>query len=168
MKYRADIDGLRAIAVLAVVLFHADFALFGGGFIGVDVFFVISGYLITSIIATEIKEGRFSLVGFYERRARRILPALFTVILASFAVAPFALSPGRFAEFVESAVAVTLFSANFLFWQQSGYFGGGRTVLHLLPPGPAVGRPVCRRALALLHHRGRRDFVRGQQLGGDL
>lgn len=122
MKYRPDIDGLRAIAVLAVVLFHADFALFGGGFIGVDVFFVISGYLITSLIATEIRENRFSLIAFYERRARRILPALFAVILASFAVAPFALSPGRFAEFGESAVAATLFSSNFLFWQQSGYF----------------------------------------------
>lgn len=122
MKYRPDIDGLRAIAVLAVVLFHADIAAFGGGFIGVDVFFVISGYLITLVISEEIKENRFSLVAFYERRARRILPALFTVILVSGAVAPIALSPSRLAEFGESVVATTLFSSNILFWLQSGYF----------------------------------------------
>ena len=122
MKYRPDIDGLRAIAVVAVVLFHADLATFGGGFIGVDVFFVISGYLITSLITKEIKENRFSLIGFYERRARRILPALFTVILVSFAIAPIALSPAHLADFQESAVATTLFFSNILFWQESGYF----------------------------------------------
>jgi len=122
MNYRADIDGLRAIAVLPVVLFHADIALFGGGFVGVDVFFVISGYLITSLITQEIREGRFSLIGFYERRARRILPALFTVMLVSLAVAPLALSPRRLAEFGESVIATTLFSSNILFWMQAGYF----------------------------------------------
>lgn len=122
MKYRPDIDGLRAIAVLAVVLFHADLTTYGGGFIGVDVFFVISGYLITALISEAIKENRFSLIGFYERRARRILPALFAVILVSFAVAPMALSPAHFAEFRESVVATTLFFSNILFWQESGYF----------------------------------------------
>jgi peptidoglycan/LPS O-acetylase OafA/YrhL len=122
MKYRPDIDGLRAIAVLAVVFFHADLIIFGGGFVGVDVFFVISGYLITTLITQEIKEGRFSLIGFYERRARRILPALFTVILVSLAIAPMALTPGRLAEFGESVVATTLFSSNILFWLQAGYF----------------------------------------------
>ena len=81
MKYRAEIDGLRALAVIPVILFHAGFELFGGGFVGVDVFFVISGYLITTIIINEMDEGKFSLVNFYERRARRILPALFFVML---------------------------------------------------------------------------------------
>ena len=73
MKYRAEIDGLRALAVLPVILFHAGFDWFSGGFIGVDVFFVISGYLITTIIINEMAEGKFSIVNFYERRARRIL-----------------------------------------------------------------------------------------------
>ena len=80
MKYRADIDGLRALAVLPVVLYHAGFSAFPGGFVGVDIFFVISGYLITKIIHDEISQGRFTLIGFYERRARRILPALFAVL----------------------------------------------------------------------------------------
>ncbi|MCC5812078.1 MAG: acyltransferase, partial [Ectothiorhodospiraceae bacterium] len=75
MTYRPEIDGLRAIAVLAVILFHAGFSLFSGGYVGVDVFFVISGYLITTIIITDLERGRFSLRRFYERRARRILPA---------------------------------------------------------------------------------------------
>ena len=77
MKYRAEIDGLRALAVLPVILFHAGFEVFGGGFVGVDVFFVISGYLITTILMEGIEGGHFSIVDFYERRARRILPALF-------------------------------------------------------------------------------------------
>ena len=80
MEYRAEIDGLRALAVLPVILFHAGFEWFIGGFIGVDVFFVISGYLITTIILSEMAEGKFSIVNFYERRARRILPALFFVM----------------------------------------------------------------------------------------
>ena len=77
MHYRAEIDGLRAIAVVPVILFHAGFEPFRGGFVGVDVFFVISGYLITTIIISELNSGKFSLVRFYERRARRILPALY-------------------------------------------------------------------------------------------
>src|SRR3546814_6593177 len=77
MDYRREIDGLRAIAVVPVIFFHAGFSAFSGGFVGVDVFFVISGYLITSIILREREQGRFSLLTFYERRARRILPALF-------------------------------------------------------------------------------------------
>jgi peptidoglycan/LPS O-acetylase OafA/YrhL len=80
MKYRADIDGLRAIAVLAVLFFHTNVPGFTGGFVGVDVFFVISGYLITSIILKEIKAEKFSIARFYERRVRRIFPALFPVI----------------------------------------------------------------------------------------
>ena len=87
-KYRKEVDGLRALAVIPVMLFHAGFETFSGGFVGVDVFFVISGYLITSIIIIEKKNGTFKLKNFYERRARRILPALFFVMLACL---PFAL-----------------------------------------------------------------------------
>ena len=83
LRYRSEIDGLRAIAVIPVIMFHAGYSLFSGGFVGVDVFFVISGYLITRIILGELDEGRFSLVNFYERRARRILPALFLVIFVT-------------------------------------------------------------------------------------
>ena len=83
MRYRAEIDGLRAVAVVPVILFHAGFAPFSGGYVGVDVFFVISGYLITSIILDELAAGQFSLIRFYERRARRILPALFLVMAVS-------------------------------------------------------------------------------------
>ena len=88
MKYRTEIDGLRALAVVPVILFHAGFELFSGGFVGVDVFFVISGYLITTILIEDIENNRFSLVNFYERRARRILPALF---LCNACVYPFCL-----------------------------------------------------------------------------
>ncbi len=83
IKYRAEIDGLRALAVMPVIFFHAGFSIFGGGFVGVDVFFVISGYLITTIIIRELNSNTFSLKRFYERRARRILPALIFVILIS-------------------------------------------------------------------------------------
>ncbi|MFG6540393.1 acyltransferase family protein, partial [Sulfitobacter sp. M22298] len=82
MKYRPEVDGLRAIAVVPVVFFHAGFSLFKGGFVGVDVFFVISGYLITSILLKELEAGTFSLLKFYERRARRILPALAVMVAA--------------------------------------------------------------------------------------
>ncbi len=81
MKYQHEIDGLRAVAILPVILFHAGFGVFSGGFVGVDVFFVISGYLITTIIITEKQAGTFSIIDFYERRARRILPALIFVII---------------------------------------------------------------------------------------
>ena len=82
MTYRREIDGLRAVSVLSVILFHADLHIFSGGFVGVDVFFVISGFLITTILLNEHQAGTFSLVSFYERRARRVLPALFVVGLA--------------------------------------------------------------------------------------
>ena len=81
MRYRKEIDGLRALAVIPVILFHAGFKAFSGGYVGVDVFFVISGYLITTIIVTEKQAGTFSFINFYQRRARRILPALFFVML---------------------------------------------------------------------------------------
>ena len=81
MQYRREIDGLRAVALLPVVLYHAGFGVFSGGFVGVDVFFVISGYLITTLIIVDLEKGSYSITAFYERRARRILPALFFVML---------------------------------------------------------------------------------------
>jgi peptidoglycan/LPS O-acetylase OafA/YrhL len=124
MQYRSEIDGLRAIAVLPVVLFHAEFSLFSGGFVGVDVFFVISGYLITTLLLNDLEQGHFSLVRFYERRARRILPSLFLVMLVSTPVAAILMLPSQFADFAKSLIAVSLFSSNILFWRQSGYFEG--------------------------------------------
>ena len=122
MKYRAEIDGLRALAVMPVILFHAGFEWFSGGFVGVDVFFVISGYLITTIIISEMAEGKFSIVNFYERRARRILPALFFVMAACLPFAWFWLTPNDLKDFGQSLIAVSIFSSNISFWLESGYF----------------------------------------------
>jgi peptidoglycan/LPS O-acetylase OafA/YrhL len=122
MKYRSEIDGLRAVAVVPVVFFHAGFETFRGGFVGVDIFFVISGYLITSIIISELDEGRFNLLDFYERRARRILPALFCVVSISIPFAWFLLPSSNMGDYAQSLVAVATFSANILFWKESGYF----------------------------------------------
>ena len=121
-RYRSDIDGLRAIAVVPVVLFHVGFTLFSGGFVGVDVFFVISGYLITQLLLNDIRRGTFSISGFYERRIRRIFPALFAVIAASALAAWFIFMPGELAYFARSAAAAALFSSNILFFSESGYF----------------------------------------------
>ena len=123
MKYRKEIDGLRAVAVIPVILFHAGFEYFSGEFVGVDVFFVISGYLITTIILSEKEKGTFSLINFYERRARRIIPALFLVMLASTLASWFWLSPTYMKDFSESLVAVSLSSSNILFWQETGNWG---------------------------------------------
>jgi len=117
LKYRADIDGLRAIAIIPVVLYHAGIQAFGGGFVGVDIFFVISGYLITAVIASDIRAGRFSLARFYERRIRRIFPALFTVVAASCVAAYFVFMPLDFKRFGASVSAMTLFASNLLFWR---------------------------------------------------
>ncbi len=122
MQYRSEIDGLRAFAVIPVILFHAGFELFGGGFVGVDVFFVISGYLITTIIVSEMDESRFSLINFYERRARRILPALFFVMIICCPFAWMWLTPDDLDDFSQSLIAVSTFTSNFLFWKESGYF----------------------------------------------
>ena len=122
MAHRPEIDGLRALAVLPVILFHAGFSLFGGGYVGVDVFFVISGFLITSIIVGELRAGRFSIVRFYERRARRILPALFFVMLVCLPAAWLWMLPQEAAAFGRSLVAVSVFLSNLLFWRTSGYF----------------------------------------------
>jgi len=122
MDYRREIDGLRALAVVPVILFHAGFRAFSGGFVGVDVFFVISGYLITSLIIDERAQGTFSLARFYERRARRILPALFVVMAACIPAAWLWLLPADMKAFSESLVAVSLFASNVLFYSESGYF----------------------------------------------
>lgn len=122
MQYRREIDGLRALAVIPVILFHAGVESFGGGFVGVDIFFVISGYLITTIILDELAAGTFSIVRFYERRARRILPALFLVMAVSFVLAWLSLLPSDMKDFSKSLVAVSVYASNFLFWIESGYF----------------------------------------------
>ena len=109
MTYRKEIDGLRALAILPVILFHAGFTFFSGGFIGVDIFFVISGYLITKIILIELEQGKFSIINFYERRARRILPALFFVMLACIPIAWFVLLPKDIQSFSKSLIAVSIF-----------------------------------------------------------
>ncbi|MCB1969255.1 MAG: acyltransferase [Geminicoccaceae bacterium] len=122
MRYRAEIDGLRALAVTAVMFFHAGFRPFEGGFVGVDVFFVISGYLITSILLDDFENDGFSIARFYERRARRILPALFFVLLCCIPLSLLWMQPHEFDDFSRGLVSVVLFSSNILFWTQSGYF----------------------------------------------
>ena len=122
MKYRAEIDGLRALAVVPVILFHAGFELFSGGFVGVDVFFVISGYLITTILIEDLENKRFSIVNFYERRARRILPALFFVMLVCIPFAWMLLSNTALNKFGSGLIGVSLFLSNVVFWKQQGYF----------------------------------------------
>ena len=121
-KNRPDIDGLRALAVIPVVLFHAEFAYFSGGYVGVDVFFVISGFLITAILHREMKAGTFSLVGFYERRSRRILPALFAMMALVAPLCWLTLLAKDLADFGQSVVAATTFAANILFYIKTDYF----------------------------------------------
>lgn len=132
LGYRPEIDGLRAVAVIPVIAYHAGLAALPGGFVGVDIFFVISGYLITSILLSEMQAGRFSLVNFYERRARRILPALFVVMLISLPLAWLLLDPPDFKAFAKSLVAVPTFSSNLLFWLESGYFDASAELKPLL------------------------------------
>lgn len=122
MNYRREIDGLRAVAVLPVILFHAGFAVFSGGYIGVDVFFVISGYLITTILIKDREEGRASLLRFYERRARRILPALFVVLAVTIPLAWMRMPPHLFEDYARSLMFAVLFISNVHFWEFTGYF----------------------------------------------
>jgi len=122
MQYRSEIDGLRAIAVVPVILFHAGFSVFSGGYVGVDVFFVISGYLITRIIVGELNSQTFSLKRFYIRRARRILPALLFVILCCIPVAWVLMLPHQFKGFSQAVFATSLFASNILFSYKHRYF----------------------------------------------
>lgn len=122
MQYRSEIDGLRAVAVIPVILFHAGFSWFSGGYVGVDIFFVISGYLITSILLKELSQGEFSIINFYERRARRILPALFFVMICCIPFAWVWMAPTQLKEFSQAIFAITIFLSNVLFWKRTDYF----------------------------------------------
>ena len=135
LAYRAEIDGLRAIAVLSVILYHAQLELFErdwfeGGYIGVDIFFVISGYLITRIILSELNaQGSFSFLNFYERRARRMLPMLFVVMLISIPYAWQKLLPSDFVEYAESILASLFFGSNFFFYFSTTEYGADSALL---------------------------------------
>jgi len=120
--YRPEIDGLRAIAVLAVIIFHAGVEQLSGGFIGVDIFYVISGFLITAIIINSLEKKSFSYAGFYARRAKRLLPAALMMILVTVAFAAVILSPEKYYQLAKSAEFSTLFMANIWFMKHSGYF----------------------------------------------
>jgi len=134
MKYRADIDGLRAVAVIFVVLFHYFPALFRGGYVGVDIFFVISGYLISSILINELKEGRLKLINFYKRRILRIFPSLLIVLMFSLCIGWIIFLPPDFKNFGKHLFASSIFLSNFIFWDESGYFDKAaltKPLLHL-------------------------------------
>lgn len=133
IRYRPEIDGLRALAVLPVMLYHAALPGFSGGYVGVDVFFVISGYLISGIILSDLDKDRFSILNFYERRIRRILPALFVTLLISTIIAWLVFLPRDFKEYAQSLVATVSFTSNFLLMRDSGYFDSAnefRPLLH--------------------------------------
>jgi len=131
-KYRPDVDGLRALAVLFVVFFHFGVEAFSGGFVGVDVFFVISGFLITRLILESISVNSFTYSGFYLRRARRLLPALLFTIIASFAMGTVLFSPQHLERLGGSALHGVLSISNFYFWSESGYFDAESRVKPLL------------------------------------
>lgn len=131
-KYRPDIDGLRAIAVLAVLAFHAFPSVLQGGFIGVDIFFVISGYLISNILFAEIREGRFSILEFYSRRIRRIFPALLVVVFSAMLVGCLVLLADEYAQLGKHIISASLFLSNFLLYSESGYFDTAASVKPLL------------------------------------
>jgi peptidoglycan/LPS O-acetylase OafA/YrhL len=122
MKYRAEIDGLRALAVLPVILYHAGFSLFSGGYVGVDIFFVISGYLITTILINDIDAGRFSIIDFYERRARRIIPVLFFITILSLVSGWLLLNPLEIKNIGNALIGISTFTSNIVFWKSQGYF----------------------------------------------
>lgn len=134
VQYRPDVDGLRAVAVLAVVLFHAWPKRFVGGFIGVDVFFVISGFLISSIIIAQLEHGHFSIVEFYSRRIRRIFPALIVVLISTIVFGWVVLLHGEFTQIGKHIAAGSGFVSNLVFWNEAGYFdnlGITKPLLHL-------------------------------------
>lgn len=124
MNYRADIDGLRAVAVLSVLFYHLDLGPFAGGFVGVDVFFVISGFLITAIVQREVDAGSFTYSGFYQRRIRRLFPALFVVLAATFVAGAFILLPSDLSLLGGTTVATIFYLSNIFLWRHSGYFDG--------------------------------------------
>lgn len=132
MKFRKDIEGLRAFAILPILLFHAGFESLPGGFVGVDVFFVISGFLITSIIKKEMECSSFSILSFYRKRVLRILPALLVTLILSLFVGSFLLLPTEFTNMTNSAVAAVLFSSNFYFLFNADYFAASAEATPLI------------------------------------
>lgn len=132
MKYRREIDGLRGLAIVPVILFHAGFVGFSGGYVGVDVFFVISGYLITTILAAELNSNAYSIVNFYERRARRILPALFVMLAVTLPIAYGLLNPSDLRAYAKSLLGSVLFLANVTAYMQSGYFDAASDIKPLM------------------------------------
>lgn len=132
MTYRPEIDGLRAIAILSVLIYHAGFDWLPGGFLGVDIFFVISGYLITRLILIDFSAGTFSYVQFYLRRAKRILPALLFVLMITLLLGYLVLLPTEYFDLSRSALSVVLFVSNIFFWTESGYFDGASQLKPLL------------------------------------
>lgn len=131
-RYRPDIDGLRAVAVISVVLFHAGYRRFTGGFVGVDIFFVISGFLITRIIRDQVEHRDFSFKKFYVRRMRRLFPALFATVVLTFITAVVFFAPDLFRAVGSSSIAALLSYSNIHFWQDSGYFDAANTLKPLL------------------------------------
>jgi peptidoglycan/LPS O-acetylase OafA/YrhL len=132
LLYRKEIDGLRALAIAPVILFHSGFSAFSGGYIGVDVFFVISGYLITSILNADLQSGKYSMIAFYERRARRILPALFVMLVVSCFMAYAMLNPADLRGYAKSLLGAVLFLANITAYMQSGYFDAASDIKPLM------------------------------------
>lgn len=122
LSYRADIDGLRGLAILLVVTFHAFPNVISGGYVGVDVFFVISGFLITGLITKNIKDGSFSFLGFYGGRIKRLFPALILILVFCYAVGWFTLYATEFAQLNKHILASSLFVINIVLWFESGYF----------------------------------------------
>ncbi|MBF0358685.1 MAG: acyltransferase [Magnetococcales bacterium] len=132
MKYRKEIDGLRAVAVLAVISFHGEFVIFKGGYVGVDIFFVISGFLITTILMNDLKSGELSILDFYERRARRILPALMFVLGCTVLLSWVCMFPDQIENLSKTLIATLFYSSNFMFWQTAGYYTVGAQEMPLL------------------------------------
>jgi peptidoglycan/LPS O-acetylase OafA/YrhL len=132
LDYRKEIDGLRALAIMPVIFFHADFEVFNKGFIGVDIFFVISGYLITTLIIKNLINKNFSIKIFFERRARRILPALYLVIIVTIPFSWILLSRDELSSYLKSLTATTFFLSNFFFWKETPYFASEADLKPLL------------------------------------
>ena len=122
INYKPEIDCLRAIAVFLVILFHFELFIVTGGFIGVDIFFVISGYLITNLVIKDVINNKFSLTEFYSRRIRRIVPALYSTIFIVIILCYFILSPDHFNRISKSGISAATAYSNFFFWYESGYF----------------------------------------------
>ena len=132
MNYRPDIDGLRAIAVIPVILYHSGMGSISGGFLGVDIFFVISGYLITNILLNEKFLNTFSLIHFYNRRARRILPPLCLMLFITSICAYLLMIPSQLGDYGQSLIASLTFLANIYFWLKTNYWGQAAELTPLL------------------------------------